>query len=65
MVQLKIAFLDEEEAYLERLKGYLIRKKEKFFIFVLTPSDYYDSLLSNPDYFNSPSQKHIYPKRRR
>ena len=32
MVQLKIAFLDEEEAYLERLKGYLIRKKEKFFI---------------------------------
>ncbi len=32
MVQLKIAFLDEEEAYLEQLKGYLIRKKEKFFL---------------------------------
>lgn len=31
MVQLKIAFLDEEEAYLEQLKGYLIRKKEQFF----------------------------------
>lgn len=31
MVQLKIAFLDEEEAYLEQLKGYLIRKKELFF----------------------------------
>lgn len=31
MVQLKIAFLDEEEAYLERLKGYLVRKKEMFF----------------------------------
>lgn len=31
MVQLKIAFLDEEEAYLEQLKGYLIRKKEVFF----------------------------------
>lgn len=31
MIQLKIAFLDEEEAYLEQLKGYLIRKKEKFY----------------------------------
>lgn len=31
MIQLKIAFLDEEEAYLEQLKGYLIRKKEVFF----------------------------------
>ena len=31
MIQLKIAFLDEEEAYLERLKGYLICKKEIFF----------------------------------
>lgn len=31
MIQLKIAFLDEEESYLEQLKGYLIRKKELFF----------------------------------
>lgn len=31
MIQLKIAFLDEEETYLEQLKGYLIRKKELFF----------------------------------
>ena len=31
MIQLKIAFLDEEEAYLEQLKGYLVRKKEMFF----------------------------------
>lgn len=31
MIQLKIAFLDEEEAYLEQLQGYLIRKKENFF----------------------------------
>lgn len=31
MIQLKIAFLDEEEAYLEQLNGYLIRKKETFF----------------------------------
>ena len=30
MVQLKIAFLDEEEAYLERLRGYLVCKKEAF-----------------------------------
>ena len=30
MIQLKIAFLDEEEIYLEQLKGYLIRKKELF-----------------------------------
>ena len=31
MVQLKIAFLDEEEEYLEQLKGYLIRTDEVFF----------------------------------
>lgn len=31
MIQLQIAFLDEEEAYLEHLKGYLIQKKENFF----------------------------------
>lgn len=31
MIQLKLAFLDEEEAYLEKLQGYLIRKKENFF----------------------------------
>lgn len=31
MIQLKIAFLDEEEVYLEHLKGYLIQKKERFF----------------------------------
>ncbi len=31
MIQLKIAFLDEEELYLEQLKGYLVRKKEMFF----------------------------------
>jgi len=31
LVQLNIAFLDEEEAYLEQLKGYLVRKKEVFF----------------------------------
>ncbi len=31
MVQVKIAFLDEEEAYLEQLKGYLVRKTEQFF----------------------------------
>lgn len=31
MVQLKIAFLDEEEAYLERLRAYVVRKKELFF----------------------------------
>ena len=31
MKQLKIAFLDEEEAYLEQLKGYLVRRQEMFF----------------------------------
>ena len=31
MVQLKIAFLDEEEVYLEQLNGYLVRKNETFF----------------------------------
>lgn len=31
MIQLKIAFLDEEEAYLEQLRGYLVQKKELFF----------------------------------
>ena len=31
MVQLKIAVLDEEEAYLEQLKGYFVCKNEKFF----------------------------------
>ena len=31
LVQLKIAFLDEEEVYLEQLKGYLIRRNEVFF----------------------------------
>lgn len=30
LIQLKIAFLDEEEEYLEQLKGYLIRKREAF-----------------------------------
>lgn len=31
MIQLKIAFLDEEGAYLEQLKAYLIRKRDVFF----------------------------------
>ncbi len=31
MVQLNIAFLDEEEDYLEQLQGYVIRKKDLFF----------------------------------
>lgn len=31
MIQLKIAFLDEEEAYLEQLKGYIVRRQEIFF----------------------------------
>ena len=31
MTQLKIAFLDEEKAYLEQLLGYLVQKKELFF----------------------------------
>ena len=31
MIQLKIAFLDTEEAYLEQLKGYLMRRNETFF----------------------------------
>lgn len=31
MVQLKIAVLDKEEAYLDRLLAYLVRKKEMFF----------------------------------
>lgn len=31
MIQLKIAFLDEEKAYLEQLQGYLVQKKESFF----------------------------------
>ena len=31
LVQLKLAFLDEEEAYLEQLRGYLVRQKERFF----------------------------------
>lgn len=31
MIQLKIAFLDEEEEYLKQLNGYLVRKKEVFF----------------------------------
>lgn len=31
MIQLNIAILDEEEAYLEKLRGYLVRKKETFF----------------------------------
>lgn len=31
MIQLNIAFLDKEEAYLEQLKGYLIHKNEAFF----------------------------------
>lgn len=31
MIELKIAFLDEEEEYLEQLSAYLIQKKENFF----------------------------------
>lgn len=31
MVQLKIAFLDEEELYLEQINGYLVRRNEMFF----------------------------------
>lgn len=40
MIQLKIAFLDEEELYLEQLKGYFVQKKENFFkIYTFTDAD--------------------------
>lgn len=31
MIQMQIAFLDEEEAYVKQLQGYLVEKKERFF----------------------------------
>lgn len=54
MVQLKIAFLDEEEAYLERLRGYLVCKKEVFFqIWTFTDTDVFLKKQREPFLFDA------------
>lgn len=51
MVQLKIAFLDDEAAYLEQLRAYVVRKKELFFqISTFTSAEVFFERLSETEF---------------